>query len=131
MTDVGLTYDEACEIVESNKDQLEKYGSNMNVREVGFYIRKQPQNCLGSGMDKIVLITGRLRHAGESKHVQATTRTPWDNNAKSSPMYHLKVHWKLCKDEKAAERLWNHWYKCVPRPVFSCSVTGLTAAVLF
>ena len=114
MTDVGMKYEQAVEIIKGNKEQLEKYGSNMPIRDVGFYIRKNPQNQLGTGRDKIMLITGRIRQAGEGKNsVLATTRYPWDDNAKSQHMYNLKQHWKLCKDEKAARNLWNFWYKCV------------------
>lgn len=113
ITDVGLSYQEAVDIIQSNKDQLEKYGSNLAVKEVGFYIRKHRQNQLGTGRDRILLITGRIRHAGEGKqNVQVSTRSPWDNNAKTQPMNHLKLHWKLCKKEEAAKELWNFWYKC-------------------
>ena len=125
VTDIGLTYGDAVEIIKSNKEQLEKYGSNMAIRDVGFYIRKQPLNMLGTGRDKIVLVTGRIRQAGEGKNVvMATMRYPWDNNAKSNNLFTLKQHWKLCKDEKAAKNLWNHWHRyvhqaciCIPGPL--------------
>jgi hypothetical protein len=114
VTDIGLTYEEACGLIESNKEMLETYGSNFPVKDVGFYVRKYPQNQLGTGEDKIVLITGRIRHAGEGRHtVQVSTRYPWDKSAKSQHFYNLKQHWKLCKNEKRAQKLWNLWYKCV------------------
>jgi hypothetical protein len=116
-TDLGLDYKDACDLIETNKEQLEKYGSNTHVRDVGFYIRKQPVNKLETGNDIITLVTGRIRHSGEGKHsnAQVTQRHPWSASGKSICFANFRMHWKLCKNEKMAQYLWEFWYKYEPQ----------------
>lgn len=113
--EVGLSYDEALELIEENKGQLEKYGSRLPIANVGFYVRKRPVNRLDTGYDHIALVTGLIHVSGDGGNKKILHRAPWHRNAYSPLWDHFKMHWKLEKSEARARKLWNFWYKCVHR----------------
>lgn len=45
---MGCTYEDACQLMEDNKKQIEHYGSRVKERSVGFYIRKEAKNVCGT-----------------------------------------------------------------------------------
>lgn len=46
--EMGCTYEDACQLMEDNKKQIEHYGSRVKERSVGFYIRKEAKNVCGT-----------------------------------------------------------------------------------
>lgn len=115
--EIGLPYEEAVQMIDVNKEQLEKYGSRLPIGNVGFYVRRQPKNMLGTGHDRICLVTGVIRYAGDGRDVRVLVRQPWSRNAGNVLWHHFRMHWKLEKNEKSALRQWNFWHKCVhPQP---------------
>lgn len=115
--EVGLSYEEAVQLIEENKVQLEKYGSRLPLASVGFYVRKRPQNALETGRDKIALVTGVIRTPGDGRTVRILQRAPWQCNAANQHWDQFRSHWKLEKNEAAARKLWQFWYKCAPPPL--------------
>ena len=63
--DVGLPLDEAEQLLADNKAQIENYGSRIDIKAVGFYVRRQPVNVLGTGRDKICLVTATMKVAND------------------------------------------------------------------
>jgi hypothetical protein len=112
-TDHGLPYKEACEILERNKEKLEKHGSDFAIRNCGFYVRKVPVNRMGTGYDFVCMVTGKIRTGNENKKSpQIFTRRPEDHNMKSHGWFEFSRHWKYCNNEAHAKHLWEFWYKC-------------------
>lgn len=103
--------------MEQNKDQIEKHGSFLAIKDVGFYIRKRPKNQLGTGCDRITLVTGELRNAssGGRHAAKILRRNPWQVSASKEEFSRFKDHWKLCKNEIAAKNLWEFWYRCATK----------------
>ena len=113
--DEGMSYEWAVEAIELNKRQIEKHGSQVPMEKVGFWVKKRPENCLGTGRDRIWLITAELRNAGTTSKnavVKVLHRTPWNAAGVKKEYRRIKSQWKLCEDETAAKNLWNFWYKC-------------------
>lgn len=109
-----MSYEEAVAAIEENKKQIEKHGSCMAVRKVGFYVRKHQQNILQTGRDRIVLATAELRNAAssETNAVKVVKRSPWYASAVKVGKHAFEHQWKICENETAAKNLWNFWYKC-------------------
>lgn len=77
--DLGLTYEEACDLLGKNKDQIERYGSRLPKSKVGFYAPRNPENRLGTGRDHIILVTGGIKRVSDNWHqpLSAFVRYPW------------------------------------------------------
>jgi hypothetical protein len=61
MVEVGLPFEEAEEMIEANKKQIQTYGSRVDEAAVGFYIRRHTKDMLGTGKDYICLVTGMIK----------------------------------------------------------------------
>lgn len=77
--DMGLTYDEACDLLGKNKDQIQRYGSRLSKSRVGFYVKRWPEDRLGTGRDDIVLVTGAIRRVYDNQFQPKSVlmRYPW------------------------------------------------------
>lgn len=77
--DMGLTYEEACDLLGKNKDQIQRYGSRLPQSKVGFYVKRHPVDRLGTGRDDIVLVTGAIRRVYENQFQPKSVlmRYPW------------------------------------------------------
>lgn len=113
--DEGLSYEEAVKAMELNKAQIERHGSFLPARQVGFYVKKRPQCILQTGKDRIKLITGQIRNAASSEKfaVKVLQRMPWSAAGIKPELRRVKDEWKLCDNEVYAKDLWDFWYKCV------------------
>ena len=114
--DEGMSYERAVEAIEANKRQIEKHGSQVPAKQVGFWIAQRPINRQETGRDWIWLITGELRNASTTSKnaaVKVLQRTPWHAAGIKKEFWRVKASWKLCTDETVAKNLWNFWYKCV------------------
>lgn len=118
--EIGLSYEEAVDMINENKAQLEKYGSRLPLSCVGFYVRKKPKDQLDTGRDRIALVTGFIRIPGDGKQIRIMHRSPWQSNANGTNWDTFKMHWKLEKKEAAARKLWQFWHKCAQRPTPLC-----------
>jgi hypothetical protein len=114
--EVGLNYARAEDVIEENKKQIEEYGSRLLPAEVGFYMRRHPQNILQTGNDRVCLVTGIIKQAndGGSGSKDCLLRYPWSRNATKSLFQDIKTQWKLIKNEATAARLWKFWHGCTP-----------------
>ena len=115
--EMGLTYDAATELVDSNLNMMEEYGSRIKQSEVGFWVRKEPKNRYGTSKDFICLVTGMIKQNNDGQaHMdkKVLQRYPWSRNAGRLQLLDLRHHWKPCTNEKSAKALWTHWYKCAP-----------------
>jgi hypothetical protein len=110
--EVGLTYEAACEIMDSNIEAMNKYGSRIKTKDVGFYVRKQPQNQLGTGKDWVCLATGTIRQASDGRQYtdkEVLMRHPYLRHSTKTAFDKFRMHWKKA-DDKLAESLWRFWH---------------------
>lgn len=125
--EVGLDHERAEELVQENKKQIEEYGSRLLPVDIGFYMRKYPQNILQTGNDRICLVTGTIKQAndGGSGGKDCLLRYPWSRNATKSAFRDIKTQWKLIKNEATAERLWKFWHGCAAATAASRASSSL------
>lgn len=120
--EMGLPFDAAQELMETNLSMMEEYGSRIKQTEVGFYVKRAPDNQLDTGKDFICLVTGLVKQGNDGQaHTgrKVLQRWPWARTASRHTLGHLKNNWKRVTNEKAAKALWAFWYKCAS-PVAAC-----------
>eukprot|EP00892_Ulva_mutabilis_P012185 jgi/Ulvmu1/9339/UM050_0089.1 len=110
--DMGLPYEDACDLLGKNKVQIETYGSVLPKSKVGFYVPRLAVDRLGTGRDHIMLLTGEIKRASDNRNQKkmVLVRYPWSYTPKRESLSDMNEQWQPVLRASQSSELWEFWY---------------------